>query len=560
MQFNGFLLEAQVNSQDPLATYMTLTVNGPGGATNSQQLPLASGKYGPTWMNGFLFPGFNTITVKFQDCRGAVQSSRNITYTPIPAGTSFELLAIEVTQATQGEHNTVPLVVNKAAVARVFLRIHSPLGQTATINDVYGKLTAQRRDGTGLGYYLPPGELPSLNMITVNTSDDLAAKRNIIDATINFELPAEWLTEGELHLSFRPYIKDSPSSPSNLPCDNCENLFPSNSMPHFVTFRPTRPLNLILAPFIYQPNSNPPFPLSAELLFTPGVALQWTNNVFPLPGNFPSDGSGINLLRILPTRTTTRNLQTDGGQSSFLSDLQSLLASLQSQGGLPGDVRLLAMVPCGCGGRAYLNGKVAFVDTWATENGPLPTASFEGYGQTWAHELGHNFGREHAGNWHGEEGGGGYDENFPFFHGGIGLPGLAINTYWWKAGGTPYFIAPGALNPLGPHAHDFMSYGHLDPPMNTGMWVSPYTYTNLFDKFKINTNLALALSAEQAEKLVVIGQVGADGSVDLQPFHRVVTGFNSGSGALGEFSLELLDAQGRVLVVHRFDGAGDLTR
>jgi hypothetical protein len=553
VQFNGFILQAQVNSQDPLAVAMMLTVTGPGGATRSQQLSLASGNFGPTWINGMLFPGLNTITVKFQDCRGSVQRSANITYTPIPEGTSFALGAIEVTQATQGEHNFVPLVANKAAVARVFLSIYSPLGQTATIRDVYGKLVAQRRDGTGLGDYLPPGELFSLNMITVKTSDDLATKRMRLDATINFELPAEWLTEGELHLSFRPYIKDSPSSPSNLPCSNCDNLFPSNSMPRFVTFRPTRPLNLVLAPYIYEPSSSPPFPLSPELLFTPGVALQWTNNVFPLPGNFPSDGSGINLLRILPTRTTTRNMQTAGGKSAFLDDLRSVLASLQSQGGLPGDVRLLGMVPCGCGGKGALNGQVAFVDTWATENGELPPASFEGYGSTWAHELGHNFGREHAGNWHGEENGGGFDESFPYFHGGIGLPGLAINTYWWKPEGVPYLIAPGALDPLGPHAHDFMSYGHVDPSMNTGMWVSPYTYTGLFNKFWINTSLALTQSAQPAEKLVVIGQISTDGSVDLQPFHREVTGFSSGSGAVGEFSLELLDARGRVLLEHRFD-------
>lgn len=118
--------------------------------------------------------------------------------------------------------------------------------------------------------------------------------------------------------------------------------------------------------------------------------------------------------------------------------------------------------------------------------------------------------------------------------------------------GTPYFITPGELNPLGMHAHDFMSYGHLDA-LNSGAWVSPYTYANLFDTFWLDTNLTLTQSAGPVEKLVAIGQIGADGSVDLKPFHRVVTGFNSGSGALGEFSLELLDEQGRILVLHRFD-------
>src|SRR5205085_10061809 len=225
---------------------------------------------------------------------------------------------------------------------------------------------------------------------------------------------------------------------------------------------------------------------SADLLLTPAGALQWVNNVYPLAGNFPSDGSGINLLRILPMRTTTRNMQTSDGKDDFLSDLRDVFASLQSQGGLPSDVRLLAMVPCGCGGEANLNGHVGFADTWAPENGIVPAANFESYGATWAHELGHTFGREHAGNWHGEAGGGGYDEKYPYYHGGIGQPGLALITEWWRAGGTPYFIAPGAANPeaLGPHAHDFMSYGHLDP-LNTGLWISPYTYTALFNKFKL---------------------------------------------------------------------------
>lgn len=571
VQFNGFVLDAKVTTQDPLAASMTMTVNGPGGATTSQQLTLANGQFGPTIMNGYLFPGLNTVILKFQDCRGTVQSSRNITYNPIPAGTRFEMLGIEVTQATQDTGNSVPLVAGKPAIARVFLRIQSPLGASATINDVFGRLVAQRRVGTGLGDYLPPGEIKSMNMITVNTSNNLAAKRVSLNATVNFNLPAGWLAQGELHLAFRPEIKGSPSSPSNIPCTNCENLFPINSQPHLVTFYPTRKMNLILAPYIYQPSSNPPFPLSAELLFTPAGALQWTNNVYPLPGNFPSDGTGINLIRILPMRTTTRNMQTSDGKDDFLDDLRGVFANLQSQGGLPSDVRLLAMVPCGCGGQAELSGHVGFVDTWASENGPVPAANFEGYGDIWAHELGHTYGREHAGNWHGEADGGGYDENFPYFHGGIGVPGIALITEWWRPGGTPYLINPGVTNPLGKHAHDFMSYGHTDP-LNTGMWVSPYTYYNLFKVFRLkqtgtinflaqnagesdagSVDVEVTQKIEPVEKLVAMGQFKADGSVTLQPFFRSVTGFSSGAGKSGKLSLELLDDQGRLLTEHRFD-------
>ena len=563
VQFNNFLLEARVNSQDTLSNSLTLTANGPGGATRTSVLTLNNGKYGPISFNGFLFPGVNTLIARYQDCKGTVQTSRTITYTPIPADTRFVLMGIEVTQATQDASNGVPLVANKKAVARVYLRIQPPAGQNVTIRDVRGFLTAQRRSGTGLGNYLSPGNVRPLNLITATASTDLSARRLNFAASLNFELPAEWTTAGDLHLSFRPDIKGSPTSPSNLPCTNCDNGNPLNpSLPLFVKFNATRPMNLILAPYVYHPRNEPPFPLSAELLFTPGVALQWVNNVYPLAGNFPSNGAGINLVRILPRRTTTRNLQTASGQTAFLNDLRSVLANLQSQGGLPGDVRLLGTVPCGCGGRASLGGQVGFADTWAEENGRVPEASFEGYGSTWAHELGHNFGREHGGNWHGEEGGGGHDENFPFFHGGIGQPGLALITNWWKPGGTPYFIAPGAANPnaLGPHAHDFMSYGHLDP-LNTGLWVSPYTYNALFNKFKLSTTkslqadatLALAQRVRPAEKLIVIGQVEAGGAVELQPFERANTSFSSGDGAGGEFSLELLGDKNEVLIEHRFD-------
>src|SRR5262249_33374293 len=243
----------------------------------------------------------------------------------------------------------------------------------------------------------------------------------------------------------------------------------------------------------------------------------------------------------------------------------------ESEGGLPSDVRLLAMVPCGCGGQAELSGHVGFADTWASENGPVPAANFEGYGNFWAHELGHTYGREHAGNWHGEAGGGGYDGNFPYFHGGIGAPGITLITGWWRPGGTPYLIKPGVTSPLGPHAHDFMSYGHTDP-LNTGMWVSPYTYFNLFKVFQIkrprridtlaqngeqleaqSAELEVDRSVEPVEKLVAMGQFKADGSVNLQPFFRAVTSYNSSSGKSGEFSLELFDNQGRLLIQHRFD-------
>lgn len=570
VQFNSFLLDTQVFTQDPLATTIGFRIIGPDGVTRSAaNLPLSGGRFGPTLMNGGLVPGNNTVHLKFTDCRAIVRSSRTITYTPIPDGTKFEMLGIEITQAVQN----APLIANKPALARVYLRIQSPLGASATIKDVFGKLSARRYDAGVYSDYLPPGSIQSINIITVDTSDNLASKQTSLNATINFNLPAEWITADSLHLTFRPEIKGSLTSPSDIPCINCDNYFPGTFQPRLNTFHTTRKMNLILAPYIYQPSNNPPFPLSADLLFTPSGALQWVNNVYPLAGNFPGDSNGINLIRILPMQITTRNMQTSGGKDAFLSDIKFLYTILKSQGGLPSDTRVLAMVPCGCGGQADIGGHAAFADTWASEKGPVDSSKFHDYGNFWAHELGHTYGRLHAGNYHGEEDNGQYDEDFPYFHGGISVPGIALITEWWRPGGNPYLINPGSLSPLGQHAHDFMSYGHTDE-LNTGMWVSPYTYFKLADAFGFpgnnlltssllvqkNENLALiradeetTRSTEPIEKLVAVGQIKANGSVDLQPFFRSITSVNSISRADGEFSIELLDDQGRMLIQHRFD-------
>jgi hypothetical protein len=65
--------------------------------------------------------------------------------------------------------------------------------------------------------------------------------------------------------------------------------------------------------------------------------------------------------------------------------------------------------------------------------------------------------------------------------------------------------------------------------------------------------LASAPPTRAIEKLVAIGQIDSDGTVDLQPFDRVHTAFSSGAGITGEFSIELLGDKNEVLLEHRFD-------
>jgi hypothetical protein len=84
------------------------------------------------------------------------------------------------------------------------------------------------------------------------------------------------------------------------------------------------------------------------------------------------------------------------------------------------------------------------------------------------------------------------DSGFPYAHGSIGEPGVAIGTEGWN--GTPFVIAVGTPASGSGHAHDFMSYGSVDGTAdNTNSWVSPYTYNKL--KQAIQAALPATMSA-----------------------------------------------------------------
>jgi hypothetical protein len=180
-------------------------------------------------------------------------------------------------------------------------------------------------------------------------------------------------------------------------------------------------------------------------------------------------------------------------------------------------------------------------DTWVVEHGVVPEKNFESYGAVWSHELGHNFGREHAGNAHDEEAP--QDLNFPYPHGGIGEPGLALTTEWWNS--SPFLLDPGIPASGQKHAHDFMSYGDAnDLSDHTNDWISPYTYKALFQQF-LDLNARSAVWQEQ--KLIVHGSITSSGAVVFRPFHIVTTAFAAEPGESAEYRIELQNAAGQVL-------------
>ena len=376
--------------------------------------------FGTTWVYDLLSPGTNSVRLTVANCRGTAQASRTLTY----EAAWFELLHLEATQATQTMANDVPLVAGKATVVRAYLRVQ---GGTA-IGGVSGELVAMRDDGTPAP---GPARVVSMNTVPVGDEPRVAERRLDLDGSLNFLLPDAWVGAGRLHLQIGRLLVGG--TEATLPCDGCDNAA-SNGSPSLLTFNPTRRLNLILAPYAYQrPGQAVRTP---ELLLTIGVGLQWVNNLFPLAGGFPDNERGVNLIAVLPQRTTTLDLMecaagTTGvtttiepgdfpppppkcpQRRAFQTELQNVLEDWHAANpGQPADTRLLAIVPCDCGGEVRsIGGSVGFSDAWPVESGTPQPSDIRQYAETFAHELGHMFGRQHARK---DEDGVWVDENWPY--------------------------------------------------------------------------------------------------------------------------------------------------
>ena len=427
---------------------------------------------------------------------------------------ALQFHAMETVQATQTFDNKVPLVAGKPTIVRAFVSLNGTTGQTVTVT---GKLTARRPNGETMGPVTYTGVLEAFPWFEARLREHGA---------LNFRIPDEWTQAGSIRFSLSEVSIDGGAT---LPCVNCVE---------YAHFRPTRQLNLVLAPHINTALSPPQTP---ELILTPSGSLQWLNNVYPLRGAFPGDASGIRILAYLPLGAA------DAFGDSQLDELETRWTLLRASNVFWPDFYLMGTRAGAVGGIARLNTRVSLSGTRSQSLDPLAASEFEIYGPLWSHELAHNFGRSHAGNAHGEANGNGFDADFPHPHGGIGDPGVATITNWWDP--ERRFME---LSNSGRHEHDLMSYGSLSSS-HTGNWISPYTYKSLFSELAMPNAASVPPASPSREVLVVIGHLKESGIVSLRPFWRMSTSMVSSQGVSGAFKIELLDGMGELLGAHYFD-------
>ena len=246
VQNNEFLLQGSV---DPKGAPITSAAVAAVSTTprTAQVFPTLidpdGGQFGPVRFNGLLGSGQNQVIVSATNCAGTGSSSpRAVTFSPIPPGTRFQQLGmIEVNQAVQDRSNSVPQIAaspngTKRTFARVYLRTTAGF-----VSRVSGTLTAVRPDGSR-----PPGPLSvaSLNEVNLSATSTVESARRFLSTSLNFELPPEWLGAGRLHLQLGELRVEGVQS--TLPCDDCDNHFPGNSLPATVTFHAVPPLRIAL--------------------------------------------------------------------------------------------------------------------------------------------------------------------------------------------------------------------------------------------------------------------------------------------------------------------------
>ncbi len=423
----------------------------------------------------------------------------------------FTITAIEVTQATQDEKNSVPLIAGKPTFVRVYVECSS--------DGEFPENSAAR-----LRVYGPSGELgPSQNSfggyIRAACQESMEAQRTDLRKTINFVLPNEW-TQGTITL--RAEVADTIK----------DEIF---------SFQPARTLRIRYIPIHYTP-----FPSCIWLNTEPdseriAKAYQWAQKVYPtakieyLPWPRMDWGRPLRKLACLGEA----DLEAEKALNLGLSLRWTLAEGIQPDyvfGWLPDEAT--------GGGLADPRwpdwpgiGVAAHGDD-DPNHGP----------RIFAHEIGHLLGRRHTN-----------ATNDP-------LPACAdldqtIYNDWpyQTAGIQKYGVdidgADGGVRLQRPsQAYDYMSYCwyHYDLPA----WTSPHTYRQIYSQtLGIQTNLSAVQSLSTPQPyFIASGQISTNDTATLDPVW-VITSTNILEIPLPgtQYCLEAQNALGASLASHCFD-------
>lgn len=474
----------------PDATPAAVTVTGPNGfsrllTASSSLTQLAPGAYSivaapvtsalgtsltPT-------PASQTANVTTGTTASAAVAYAATNVTPTP-GLNLQILGMYITQSVQTMNGGVPLVSGRDGVLRVFAVANA--SNTA-------------RPSVRARFFQNGALVATFTTAASSTSVPTAVNEATMAASWNIVVPGALLQPGVTVLA--------DVDPENSVAEDIEtdNLFPVSGAPRALDVRFVPTLAVRFVP-VQQGNGllgNVSDANATEFLTR-------TRDMHPL--------SAVTSTTRAPY-TTTLSVSSDGTNwSPLLSELRALRTTDGASQNYYGVAKV--SYSSGVAGIGYIGAPVSM--GWDY----LPSAS-----EVMAHELGHNWGRQHA-----PCGGvGGPDANFPYAGGTIGVFGFNVRLNQLLSSGTA----------------DLM--GYCSPT-----WISDYTYNAVMSYRGTSTSATTITSASVQPSLLVWGHMNANGEIALEPAVRL-TGRSVLPARGGDYTLDATDAAGNTIFSVSFD-------
>ena len=454
---------------------------------------------------------------------GPGQNLRNVDfgYAPAPTPTPRPPSTVDLFFAdwewvqVHGSFNPT-LVEGKDTVVRVYVGVQ---GAGGPIPNVTGRLL--RLDGVSTW----GTALRSDNSITVDPAEDpFWGNREDINGTLNFTLPTAWRSGSywfNVWINYGQGVRE---------CPRCVDNNVGFGSYNFVA---TRPLEVVMVR-VDAAGLRPP---SARR----GQTIEWLKKVYPINDVTIWTSSGD------PLDANYDYTNLDGWEDLLL-DLWWLnvwtddpVDDLKYYGMLAETVPVRSIYGIGYRPGDESTGQVS------------PPGTTSG-GQTMAHEIAHNIGRQHVSSWWDGDGDGindcggeaDPDGRYPNANGNLDIYGLDPATMTLFPAATTF---------------DLMTY--CSPT-----WLSAHNYHALFDHFYAGRDLASASSvsrfgaapqpAADGAYLVAAGRISQGKVSRLDPFYRLnlPSGSHDQPGS-GAYSLEVQGPNGQVLFTRAFDLAND---